>query len=100
MACIITEGTMGIDIEVGVGRGTDLAGDADFTQVRLSDRQPLVDRKLRRLQFIAASVFVYTVLLFCGIYLMELHEGILVGYLGWSGVDSASNPLQSATPIQ
>ena len=76
MAWIITEGTMGIDIEVGVGQGTDLAGDADFTQVNLSDRQPLEDRKLRRLQFIAASVFVYTVLLFCGIYVMELREGM------------------------
>ena len=31
MAWIITKGTIGIDIKVGVGQGTDLAGDADFT---------------------------------------------------------------------
>ena len=83
---------MGMDIEVGVGQGIDLAGDADFTQVKLSDRQPLKDRKLRRLQFIAASVFVYTVLLFCGIYLME-REGMLVVYLGRSRVDLTLNLL-------
>ena len=31
MAYIITKGIIGIDIEVGVGQGIDLAGDIDFT---------------------------------------------------------------------
>ena len=31
MAYIITESTMGIDIEVEVGQGIDLAKDTDFT---------------------------------------------------------------------
>ena len=44
MACIITKGTIKIDIKV-----RDLARDADFTQVKLSNQQHIEDRKLQRL---------------------------------------------------